>query len=190
MHYGISTIALQPTTFCNLDCSYCYLANRNNQRRMSPAVASRVAQTLPKIAPNFRIIWHAGEPLATGLNHFQLLVEPFKGLTERTGARHVVQTNATLITDDWCAFFKEHRFHVGVSLDGPEWANVHRKNRRGQVSYFAIRAGIDRLRQHEIPFSVIAVVTETSINRARELYEFFCALGCSPSGSTSKRTRV
>jgi len=124
------------------------------------------------------LIWHGGEPTATGLNHFRKLIEPFENLRKENKVHHSMQTNATLITKSWCQFFIKHQFRVGVSIDGPEWANTNRVNLKGQTIYSRIMRGIQLLKEYEIPFGVIAVVHEANIDRPEEFYDFFCELGC------------
>src|SRR5690349_24998824 len=96
-----SYVIMQPTTLCNLDCSYCYLPHRAIDRRMPVAVARSVAETVntwAAQAPRFSVVWHGGEPLAAGRAHLADLLEPFAGV------EHHIQTNATLIDDAWCEF--------------------------------------------------------------------------------------
>ena len=76
------------------------------------------------------------------------------------------------------AIFSRNKFNVGVSIDGPEWANRNRINWSGHESYDKILAGIKFLREANIKFSAICVVTESTITRPEDLYEFFCNLGC------------
>lgn len=174
-------IVLQPTSLCNLDCKYCYLPDRKRQRLMLPAVTVEVARTLeslPVTKEPITILWHCGEPLACGLKHFSALIEPFAGLEKAGRVRHMIQTNATLIDERWCEFFRAHNFRVCVSLDGPAWANQNRVDWKGAASYTKIMRGIETLKAAGFPLSVIAVVSQDSLNRAAELYEFFAGLDC------------
>ena len=116
-------VVMQPTTLCNLDCSYCYLPFRSADRRMPVAVAAAVAGSVSSFAAagRFSVVWHGGEPLATGRDHLAALIAPFDPAVE-----HHVQTNATLIDDAWCEFFAEHEVRVSVSVDGPEARNGER----------------------------------------------------------------
>src|SRR3712207_1205799 len=93
-----SYVVMQPTTLCNLDCSYCYLPFRAVDRRMPVAVAAAVAAPVNQWvrAGRFSVVWHGGEPLAAGRRHFADLLSPFSPAVE-----HHVQTNATLIDDAW-----------------------------------------------------------------------------------------
>lgn len=180
---GISPIpgyvVLQPTTLCNLDCTYCYLPFRSRNDRMSPATAAAVAASVNDWAAGndrFSVVWHGGEPLAAGRTALAELMAPFSGV------EHHVQTNATLIDDAWCEFFAEHRMHVSVSVDGPPDLNGERIDRGGAPAYTRILHGIETLRRHEIPFSALCVVTSPGPGLAGRLYDYFLGLGCDVLG--------
>ena len=180
--FNLKMIALQPTSLCNLNCSYCYLNEKDKNRRMSPDLTARIAQDLTDYATPAKpieILWHCGEPLACGLVHFKRLIAPFKELELQGAVYHSIQTNATLINEDWCGFFLEHNFSVGVSLDGPQWATRRRVNWTGREAFPKIMAGIETLKQAGINFGIIAVVSREHLGRASELYQFFPELGCS-----------
>jgi uncharacterized protein len=180
---GIATIPsyviMQPTTLCNLDCSYCYLPFRAADRRMPVEVAEAVAATVNDwavLSPRFSVIWHGGEPLSAGVRHLSDLMSPFRGV------EHHVQTNATLIDDAWCDFVLEHDVRVGVSVDGTEAQTWQRLDRGRQPAYRKIMKGIDRLRERGIPFAALAVVSDPRPGVAAELYAFFRDLGCHSLG--------
>lgn len=174
----IKRIVLQPTSLCNLDCSYCYLAHRKENRKMSLGIAETVAKSVEKQKGHVAITWHGGEPLSCGISHFRNLLIPFESLRTLGRVSHSIQTNATLINDEWCGLFKDYSIHVSISIDGPQWANRMRVNWSAKESYSSIMLGINFLKKHQIPFTVICVVGDWSLLMARELYEFFCDLGC------------
>lgn len=174
----IKRMVMQPTSLCNLGCAYCYLANRKENRKMGLSVAEAVAKSIEDEKWDVLINWHGGEPLSCGIGHFRDLLVPFESLRVLGRVVHAVQTNATLINNDWCTLFKEHSIHIGISIDGPQWANLNRVNMGSKESYPSIMRGVDFLKKHQIPFTVICVVGEWSFGRAQELYEFFCELGC------------
>ena len=172
-------VVMQPTTLCNLDCSYCYLPFRRDDQRMPVEVARAVATSVNgwASAGRFSVVWHGGEPLAAGREHLAALLEPFDPAVE-----HHVQTNATLIDDAWCAFFAEHRVRLSVSVDGPEARNGDRVNLAGRPAYDRIMRGIDALRRHGLPFSALCVVGDPRPGLAAELYDYFLDLGCDVLG--------
>jgi uncharacterized protein len=172
-------VVMQPTTLCNLDCTYCYLPFRSRNDRMSPAVAAAVAASVNPWAAadeRFSVVWHAGEPLASGRAALAELMAPF------VGVEHHVQSNATLIDDAWCEFFVEHGVRVSVSVDGPEPRNEERINKAGIPAYRTILRGIEALHRHGVPFSALCVVSNPRPGLAAELYGYFLELGCEVLG--------
>jgi uncharacterized protein len=172
-------VVLQPTTLCNLDCTYCYLPFRARNDRMSPAVAAAVAASVNPWAAadeRFSVVWHGGEPHAAGRDALAELMAPFEGV------EHHVQTNATLIDDAWCEFFAERAVRVSVSVDGPEDLNGERVNRAGASAYRQIMRGIEALQRHGVPFSALCVVSQPRPGLAARLYEYFLGLGCDVLG--------
>jgi uncharacterized protein len=170
-----SYVIMQPTTLCNLDCTYCYLPFRAADHRMPVAVAESVAATAnawARLVPRFSVVWHGGEPLSGGREHLAALMAPFDGV------EHHIQTNATLVDDAWCGFLTDHGVRVGLSIDGPPDLTAQRVNRAGRPAYGQILAGIETLRRHGIPFAALCVVTDPRPGMAARLYEFFLDLGC------------
>ena len=175
-----TAVVMQPVTVCNLDCSYCYLPTRHLNLKMFEWVAKDIAKAISEqsTTKQVAVIWHGGEPLATGLNHFRKLLLPFEELRLSGKVAHYIQTNATLINSKWCDLFEQFDFRIGVSIDGPEWANLNRIDLAGKPTFKKIMNGINWLKKREIPFSVIAVVHAANITRPEELYSFFSELGC------------
>ncbi|WP_141926308.1 radical SAM protein, partial [Haloactinospora alba] len=177
---------MQPTTLCNLDCSYCYLSpdDRKARREMPPVVARAVARSIEEQGTSgpIDLVWHGGEPLALRHDRFAELCEVFEPLTRSGAVRQFVQTNATLIDDTWCEFFKRHRIHVGVSLDGPEDANVDRVDWSGREAFSRAMRGVNALKRNAVPFSVICVVTAETVRHPDRLFEFFESLGAESVG--------
>jgi uncharacterized protein len=172
-------VVMQPTTLCNLDCTYCYLPHRALDRRMSVEVARAVAESVNPWAAadtRFSVVWHGGEPLAAGRAHLAELMAPF------VGVEHHVQTNATLVDDAWCEFFRTHDMRVSVSVDGPAELNGARVTRGGAPAYERILRGLGALRRHGIGFSALCVVSAPRAGLAEALYAYFLDLGCDVLG--------
>jgi uncharacterized protein len=172
-------VVMQPTTLCNLNCTYCYLPHRALDRRMPVEVARAVAGSVNPWAAadtRFSVVWHGGEPLAAGRDHLAALMAPFEGV------EHHVQTNATLIDDAWCDFFQAHDMRVSVSVDGPEALNAARVTRGGAPAYGRIIRGVEALRRRGIGFSALCVVSAPRPGLATELYAYFLDLGCDVLG--------
>lgn len=174
-------VLLQPTTLCNLNCSYCYLPERAVFRRMSMSVAEAVAASVQRWSAHHpvTVLWHGGEPLAVGLSYFRALLECFGS---GPGVRHSVQTNGTLIDEGWCALLAKWPVEVGISIDGPGADNDARADWRGRNSTERTLRGVALLQKHEIPFSVIAVVSDPTPERAVALYDWIAGLGAHTLG--------
>ena len=146
-----------------------------------PEVAQAIAAGIPEAWPTsgtLEVVWHGGEPLTIGTAAMRQLLGPFEQLRQAGRIMHVVQTNATLITDEWCDLFREFDVSVGLSIDGPPEMSANRVDWRGVPAFDRIVAGICRLKVRHIPFTVIAVVDHENTRCAGELLDFIAALGC------------
>ncbi len=174
-------VVVQPTSLCNLNCSYCYVPYRDEDRRMQPAVMERLAESLaalPRHENPVFVLWHSGEPLAVGVKHMESLFAPLRELVASGQVAHRIQTNGTLIDDRWCEFFVENNCELAVSLDGPPAANARRVNWTGGPSFDKTMRGIERLKGIGCEIVLLAVVTEDQLDQAASLYEFFAGIGC------------
>jgi uncharacterized protein len=180
-------LVLQPTPFCNIDCSYCYLPQRTRRDRMSVATArAAVAWMLENglVARRLSIAWHGGEPLVAGRAFYR---EAFAAIEQvrpvSVAFTHRIQTNATLIDDDWCDLFSDHQVLVGVSVDGPAFIHdARRRTRAGQGTHCKVMRGVARLVRRGIPVQAICVLSDVSMDHATEIYDFFCSTVISDVG--------
>ncbi|MDJ0597687.1 MAG: cyclophane-forming radical SAM/SPASM peptide maturase GrrM/OscB [Crocosphaera sp.] len=178
----INLVVIQPTPFCNLDCDYCYLPNRDLKERLSLDLIEPIFKaifTSPFVGELIDICWHAGEPLAVPFSYYK---EVFKRIeiankkynTKQVPIYHSIQTNGILINQVWCDFFKQNNICVGVSIDGPDFLhNIHRKTRTGLASHESVMRGINYLQKNNIYFNIIAVITQESLDYADEIFNFF-----------------
>jgi uncharacterized protein len=171
-------VVLQPTTACNLNCSYCYLPDRRKSTKMTVEVASSVASSIEGVPHSITLVWHGGEPLACGLSTFRELVKSFHNLRKGGRVSHNVQTNGTLITQEWCDFFKDEGFTIGVSLDGDVNQNSNRVTWGKSPSHASVMRGIERLQKNDLDFGIIAVVNVSNIDNPHTFYDFFASLNC------------
>jgi uncharacterized protein len=172
-------LVVQPTPFCNINCSYCYLPHREDKQRLTPELAERIFERVlayPTMRDGVTVVWHAGEPMVLPPSYY---AEMFRLVDRIAKARrievtHSFQTNATLVTDEWCAFIKEWRPNVGVSIDGPaDIHDRHRRYRNGSGSFAKAYAGLKRLLDQDIPVHMISVLTLASLREPERMFEFY-----------------
>ena len=178
----IGLVVVQSTSLCNLDCSYCYLPDRQKKRvfdlDLLPLLVQRILES-PYAGPEFSLVWHAGEPLtlptgwydqATAILHRSLAEH---GAEDLEFTQHV-QTNSTLINDAWCDCFQRNRIVVGISVDGPEEIHdAHRRFRNGRGSHSLAMKGIEALHRNDVPFHCISVLTADAMEQPERMYRFF-----------------
>jgi len=178
----LELLVIQPTPFCNLDCSYCYLPDRLNKRKISLETLEKAlnwAFSSGLVRQPFTLLWHAGEPMVLPATFY----EQATVLLERCNisgfeVTQSFQTNATLVNDAWCEFIRRRGVQVGVSVDGPDFLNDrHRVTRQGGGTLDRVLRGMQLLRDYEIFFDVITVLTSTSLDYPDELFDFYMEHG-------------
>jgi uncharacterized protein len=180
----LELLVVQPTPFCNIDCSYCYLPDRRNTRKITAGILERIfAWTFRSglVREPFTLLWHAGEPTVLPASFYEeasLLLERYND--SGFEVTQSFQTNATLIDDAWCHFIKRRNVQVGVSVDGPAFLHDrYRKTRRGGGTFEKTLRGMKRLHDHGIDFNTITVLTADSLAYPDELFDFFVENGVS-----------
>ncbi|TQL39515.1 cyclophane-forming radical SAM peptide maturase AmcB [Salinispora arenicola] len=179
-----SNVLVQPTTYCTANCTYCYLPGRKNKNVMLGEVAEAVAASIAEQAAEHAvtILWHSGEPLATPIDQFMRLLQPFESLRQEGRVQHNVQSNGMLIDEAWCDIFIEYEFSIGISIDGPEQANANRINWAGRPIFPQLQRGITMLRERNIDFRAICTVSPQTVHDPSALLSFFDELGCREVG--------
>jgi len=174
----LELLVVQPTPFCNIDCSYCYLPDRRNTRKITAEILEQIfAWTFRSglVREPFTLLWHAGEPTVLPASFYEeatVLLE--KHNDSGFEVRQSLQTNATLIDDAWCGFIKRRDVQLGVSVDGPAFLHDrYRKTRRGGGTFEKTLRGMRRLQDHGIDFNTITVLTADSLSYPDELFDFF-----------------
>jgi uncharacterized protein len=176
----MDTVVVQPTPFCNINCSYCYLPQRDVTTVMEQ---STIAALFKKIFATswtrggLTVIWHAGEPLVVPVSFYETAFAAIEALRPAAlQIRHSIQTNGMLITPQWCDLFKKWDVGVGVSIDGPKHLHdAHRVTRTGRGTFDKTLAGIRLLQQENVPFHVISVLSREGLNAPQEMLDFYLA---------------
>jgi serine-type anaerobic sulfatase-maturating enzyme len=184
----INSLLIKPASaVCNLDCAYCFYLDRDADpykslpaRRMSPDTLERLVDTyLFYSYPNSVFAFQGGEPTLAGPEFFEKLVEFQKQYgRDGQGVSNALQTNGILIDDRWCQIFHEYNWLIGISIDGPE--NVHdlyRFNKGGQGTWKQVMRGIETMKKNKVEFNVLCVLSQSNVNKPKEVYKFFRSLG-------------
>lgn len=167
---------------CNIDCTYCFFLSKEalyptEKHRMSEATLDAYIRQLLEShrTPDVTVAWQGGEPTLMRLDFFKRAVEIVEQY-RRPGqnVQHTFQTNGILLDDDWCAFFKEHGFLVGLSVDGPrELHDAYRIDRGGRGTFDRVMEGWRHLRRHGVEFNILCTVNAANQAHGREVYRFF-----------------
>ena len=181
-------VMLKPVgALCNLACDYCYylekskLYTHNPRHVMSDELLERFikeyieSQTMPQVM----FTWHGGETLMRPLSFYKRAVELQKLYGRGRQIDNSIQTNGTLLTDEWCEFFRENNFLVGISIDGPQdFHDEYRRNKMGAPSFHKVMQGISLLKKHGVEYNCMAVVNDYNADYPLEFYNFFKESGC------------
>jgi uncharacterized protein len=173
----------KPTgAICNLDCKYCFFLSKE---KLYPGSRFRMSDELLEIyirqliesqqIPEVSLAWQGGEPTLMGLGFFKRSVELAEKY-KRPGmdVQYTMQTNGTKLDDEWCAFFKEHNFLVGLSVDGPrEIHDTYRVNKGGAGSFDQVMAGFEVLKKHGVDVNILCTVHAANAEHPVEVYRFF-----------------
>jgi uncharacterized protein len=173
----------KPTgAICNLGCKYCFFLSKEllypgSRFRMSDEVLAAYVRQLLEAhqTPEVAIAWQGGEPTLMGLDFFRrsvALAEQHKKPAQQIA--YSIQTNGTQLDDEWCAFFKQHGFLVGLSVDGPEpMHNTYRVNKGGEGSFDQVMRGWQYLQKHGVDCNVLCTVHAANGDHPLEVYRFF-----------------
>lgn len=178
----LSIVVIQATGLCNLNCRYCYLPNRREKDKMPDSILSTTIKKVLEselVQDRIEFLWHAGEPLLAGIDFYQRAVELVKQYNSREIIiRQKLQTNALSINDEWCKFFLENKFAVGVSIDGPAFLHdANRKDWGGHSSHAKAMNGYELLKKYRINAGALCVLTKESLKYPEEIITFFAENG-------------
>lgn len=181
-------VMLKPAgAHCNLACKYCYYLEKNKlyptaQRHlMSDEMLEQFtrkyieAQTMNQVL----FTWHGGEPLLRSIDFYRKALSLQQKYAGGRRIDNVIQTNGTLLTDEWCEFFAQNHWLVGISIDGPQPDHDHyRLTAAGKPSWKKVMQGIKLLKKHGVEWNAMAVVNAYNANHPLEFYRFFKENGC------------
>jgi uncharacterized protein len=178
----IELLVVQPTPFCNIDCRYCYLPDRNSKAVLARETLSNLfSQVFASgwLGECLSVVWHAGEPMVLPIAFYRDAFQMIDRLKPANLAvAHSFQTNGTLIDEAWCAFFADHHVNLGVSIDGPrQFHDRNRLTRSGKGTFDRTIAGIRLLRRREVPFHVISVLSVASMAAPQDMFDFYVEEG-------------
>lgn len=181
-------IMLKPAgSLCNLRCKYCYylekgqLYKEDKHQIISDDMLERFirdyieSQTTPQVL----FTWHGGETLMRPVAFYRKALELQRRYARGRQIDNCIQTNATLLNDEWCRFFRENNFLVGVSIDGPqEFHDEYRKTPTGGPSFQKVMKGINLLNKYGVEWNALAVVNDFNADYPLDFYHFFKEIGC------------
>ena len=167
---------------CNLACAYCFFLSKealypDSQFRMTDEVLETYTRQLLEShrVPEVAVSWQGGEPTLMGVDFYRRSIE-YVEKHRRPGqtVSYTMQTNGTRLDDEWCSFFKEHNFLIGLSVDGPrEIHDAYRVDRGGQGSFDRVMRGWERLRAHQVAANILCTVHAANAGHPLEVYRFF-----------------
>ena len=168
-------------------CKYCYYLEKNNlydkshRHIMSDEMLEQFtreyieAQTMPQVL----FTWHGGEPLMRSIDFYKKALALQKKYARGRRIDNVIQTNGTMLTDEWCEFFAQNNWLVGISIDGPqEYHDHYRLTTTGNPSWQKVMHGIELLKKHHVEWNAMAVVNAYNADHPLEFYHFFKDNGC------------
>lgn len=172
---------------CNLDCLYCYYKTKSKElygtdtalKMSDDLLENFTLQYIRAMPETCAFNWQGGEPLIAGLDFFRNAVRLQKKHA-RSGQliKNNIQTNGTLLDEEWCRFFRENDFLVGISIDGPE--TLHDRFRRdttGKGTFLTAWMGLELLRKHDVEFNVLVTLNSENVLKGEEIYRFLVNRG-------------
>lgn len=172
-------VILQPINLCNLNCSYCYVPGRRDPTQMNEKILEASVKHIfnsPETvySENVSVVWHAGEPLAVGMDYYEKAIDLIKRYNNSKKIGLSLQTNGTLINQAWCDFFKKHNFDIGISIDGPQFIHdKHRKDWKNKGSFERAMRGARIMKENNMDLHAISVLTSDGLDYPEEVYNFF-----------------
>jgi uncharacterized protein len=177
----IHVLAKPTGAACNLACAYCFFLDKellypDSRFRMSDEVLEAYIRQLIEAhrSNQVTVAWQGGEPTLMGVDFYRRAIEVQKQYA-RPGMvfENTMQTNGTLLDDEWCAFFKENDFLIGISIDGPRHLHdTYRVDRGGGPTFDKVMRGLRLLQKHGVEYNILVAVNRTNADYPLEVYRF------------------
>lgn len=173
---------------CNLDCKYCFYLEKEHlfpsgeRFKMRPELLEVYIRDFIASQPGdvVSFAWQGGEPTLAGVDFFRRVVELQKKYGAGRRIENALQTNGTLLNDEWCQFLAGEGFLIGISIDGPEALHdAGRVDKNGRSSYKQVMRGIDLARKHKVDFNTLTVVSSKNVHEPLKVYKFLRDIGSS-----------
>ena len=181
-------VMLKPAgSLCNLRCKYCYYLEKNAlyTEQKNHVISNEMLDKFireyieAQTSPDVLFCWHGGETLMRPISFYRRAIELQRKYARGRRIDNTIQTNATMLTDEWCEFFRENNFLVGVSIDGPqEFHDEYRRTATGKPTFHKVMQGIRLLNKHNVEWNALAVVNDFNADYPLEFYNFFKEIGC------------
>ena len=166
---------------CNLACRYCYYIDKERHEEMTDDLLDEFirqyleAQTQPEVL----FTWHGGEPLLRPVSFYQKALQMQQRYARGRTVDNCLQTNGTLITPEWCQFFHDNRFLIGISIDGPQdLHDAYRRSPRQQQTWQQVMHAIELLNRYDVMWNAMATVNHLTAAEPQRFYRFFRDIGC------------
>ena len=181
-------VMLKPAgSLCNLRCKYCYYLEKDKLYKQckNHVISDELLEKFIKeyieaqTTPQVLFTWHGGETLMRPISFYKRALELQRIYGRGRQIDNCIQTNGTLLTDEWCQFFKDNNFLVGVSIDGPqEFHDEYRRTATNKPTFVKVMNGINLLNKHGVEWNALAVVNDYNADYPLEFYRFFKLIGC------------
>lgn len=181
-------VMLKPVgSVCNLACAYCYYLEKGKfyADTRNPVMSDELLERFTKeyiesqTTGQVLFTWHGGETLMRPISFYRRALELQRKYARGRQIDNCIQTNGTLLNEEWCRFFRENNFLVGISIDGPqEFHDRYRRSRQGQPSFYRVMKGIELLKRYGVEYNAMAVVNAYNADYPLEFYRFFKEIEC------------
>lgn len=182
MPAGFHLLAKPTGAICNLDCKYCFYLSKEmlylgDRFRMSDALLDTYIRQLLQAQPigDVNVAWQGGEPTLMGVKFFRRAVQCIEQYRKAgQNILHSIQTNGTLLDEEWCGFLREHNVLVGLSVDGPQaMHDAYRVDKAGRGTFESVMRGYELLRRHEVEVNILCTIHAANADQPLEVYRFF-----------------